>query len=75
MKSLEHHDALKYIPPSGKTRYHSITRVKEALAKRKMDFCRKKFSKSSGNELDYKSVKRPNAAQKLVLMCKRDLIV
>ena len=36
--SYDHHDAVKYISP-GKTMYHTSTKVKETLAKRKMDFC------------------------------------
>ena len=51
--SYDHHDAVKYISP-GKTMYHTSTKVKETLAKRKMDFCLDKSSESSGNETDNK---------------------
>ena len=51
--SYDHHDAVKYISP-GKTIYHTSTKVKETLAKRKMDFCLDKSSESSGNETDNK---------------------
>ena len=34
--------------------YHTSTKVKETLAKRKMDFCLDKSSESSGNETDNK---------------------
>lgn len=51
--SYDHHVAVKYISP-GKTMYHTTTKVKETLAKRKMDFCLDKSSESSGNEVDGK---------------------
>lgn len=51
--SYDHHDAVKYISP-GKTMYHTSTKVKETLAKRKMDFCLDKSSESLGNETDNK---------------------
>ena len=35
--------------------YHTSTKVKETLAKRKMDFCLDKSSESSGNETDNKT--------------------
>lgn len=51
LKSYEHHDALKFVSP-GKTIYHSATKVKETLVKRKMDFCLNNSSESSGNEVE-----------------------
>ena len=39
---------------SSKTMYHTSTKVKETLAKRKMDFCLDKSSGFSGNETDNK---------------------
>ena len=51
--SYDHHDAVKYVSP-GKTVYHTTTKVKDTLAKRKMDFCLDKSSESSGNESDAK---------------------
>ena len=64
VKSYEHHDALKYISP-GKTRYHNTTRLKETLAKRKMDLCLDKSSESSGNELDEGDEFQPGPSRKL----------
>lgn len=51
--SYDHHDAVKYISP-GKSKYHTTTKVKDTLGKRKMDFSLDKSSESSGNELDDK---------------------
>ena len=51
--SYHHHDVVKYIS-RGKRMYHTSTKVKETLAKRKMDFCLDKSSESSGNETDNK---------------------
>jgi len=51
--SYDHHDAVKYIP-LGKTMYHTTTKVKETLIKRKMDFCSDKSSESSGKETNNK---------------------
>lgn len=70
--SYDHHDAMKYISP-GKTMYHTTTKVKETLAKRKMDFCLDKSSESSGNEADDKDPDfKPDPSSKRLKMVREE---
>ena len=70
--TYDHHDAVKYISP-GKTMYHTSAKVKETLAKRKMDFCLDKSSESSGNETDNKDPDfEPDLSPKRLKMARKE---